>query len=286
MSAAPTTANREASDRHTEERVAASIDRIVEEGAPRLHRSWSGLLSTGMVAGAEVSIGVLALLVVSTKTGQPLLGALAFGFGFLALLLGHSELFTEGFLVPVTVVVAGEARVRDMLRLWVGTAAANLAGGWIVMWLGMVAFPAEHHTAIEQASYFINQGITFRALALAILAGAVMTLLTRMHNGTDDMPSKVISSLFAAFLLPGLQLAHSILDSLLIFGALQTGHAPFGYADYFGWLGWAVLGNVIGGIGLVTLLRLIRSRDLLAEHRRHADPKSRTVAGATAEGRD
>ena len=38
---------------------------------------------------------------------------------------------------------------------------------------------------------------------------------------------------------------------------LQTGHAPCGYLD---WLGWAVLGNMVGGIGLVTLLRLVRSR--------------------------
>jgi hypothetical protein len=34
------------------------------------------------------------------------------------LLLGHSELFTEGFLVPVTVVAAGKARVVDLVRLW------------------------------------------------------------------------------------------------------------------------------------------------------------------------
>ena len=40
-------------------------------------------------------------------TGSLLLGSVAFSVGFVALLLGHSELFTEGFLVPVTTVAAG-----------------------------------------------------------------------------------------------------------------------------------------------------------------------------------
>lgn len=89
-----------------EGKVATSVDRIVEEGTPRLRRSWPDLLATGTVAGLEVSIGVLALLVVLEQTHNHLLAGLAFSFGFMALLLGHSELFTEGFLVPITVVVA------------------------------------------------------------------------------------------------------------------------------------------------------------------------------------
>jgi formate/nitrite transporter FocA (FNT family) len=55
------------------------------------------------------------------------------------------------------------------------------------------------------------------------------------------------------------QLFHSILDSLLIFGALATGDAAFGYLDWLGWFGYTVVGNVVGGLVLVTLLRLIRT---------------------------
>jgi formate/nitrite transporter FocA (FNT family) len=70
---------------------------------------WPELLLTAAAAGTEVALGVLALLAVQQATGSPLLAGLAFSVGFIALLLGHSELFTEGFLVPVTVVAAGEA---------------------------------------------------------------------------------------------------------------------------------------------------------------------------------
>lgn len=39
-----------------------------------------------------------------------------------------------------------------------------------------------------------------------------------------------------------------------MFAAFHAG-APFGYLDWLSVLGWAVLGNVVGGVGLVTLLR-------------------------------
>jgi hypothetical protein len=73
-----------------------------------------------------------------------------------------------------------------------------------------------------------------------------------------------------AFLLAGLLMFHSILDSLLIFGALQSG-APFGYLDWLGWFGYTVTANIVGGLALVTLLRLIRSKDRLKEEREDAE---------------
>ena len=256
----------------TEPRFTDALDRMVEEGTPRLQRSWPALLATGTVAGAEVSIGVLALLAVEQATGSPLLGGLAFSFGFIALLLGHSELFTEGFLVPIAVVVSGKASWRRMARFWVATLVANLVGGWVLTWFAMEACPNLHATAVSSASYFIDTGIGMRSFAMAVLGGSAITLMTRMHNGTDSMPAKLVASIGAAFVLAGLRLGHSILDSLIIFAALHTGHAPFGYLDWLGWFAWAVLGNLVGGIGLVTLLRMVRSMDAIKEKRREPVP--------------
>lgn len=250
-----------------EAKLADAFDRIVEEGAPRLQRGWPELLSTGAVAGFEVSIGVLALLAVEHATGSSLLAGLAFSFGFIALLLGHSELFTEGFLLPVTVVAAGEATIWQLARLWVGTAVANLAGGWLMTLIAMEAYPDLHATAIASGTAFIDSGITLRSLCSAILAGAVITLMTRMTNGTDSMPARLVAVIAGAFVIAGLKMAHSILESLLIFSSLHAGAKSFGYADWAGWFGWTVLGNVIGGIGLVTLLRLVRSRRMVIRHR-------------------
>lgn len=250
-----------------EERLERSFDRIVEEGTPRLHRRVVDQLATGAVGGIEVAFGVLALLVVEERTGSPLLAGLAFSLGFIALRLGHSELFTEGFLVPVTVVLAGEARVRDLLRLWAGTLLGNLAGGWLVAWLVSRAYPELRRTSVEVGAYYVHAGLTLRAFSLAVLAGGAITLMTRMHNGTDDDTAKLLASVAIGFLLAGARLFHSVLDSLLAFFALTTGHASFGYADWAGWFAWAVLGNVVGGLVLTSGLRLVRSRGRLADHR-------------------
>jgi formate/nitrite transporter FocA (FNT family) len=88
-----------------------------------------------------------------------------------------------------------------------------------------------------------------------------------MHNGTDSDGAKLLASIAIAFLLAGLQLFHSVLDSILAFAALDTNHAPFGYVSWLSWFGWIVLANLVGGLTLTTLLRLVRSRQRLLDHR-------------------
>jgi formate-nitrite transporter family protein len=216
-------------------------------------------------------MGVLAYLAVLYGTHQPLLAGLAFSVGFLALLLGRSELFTEGFLVPVATVAAKRASVKQLLKLWGGTLLANLIGGWMIMWLIMTGFPQLHAQTVESGTHFATAPLSAQTLALAVLGGMAITLMTRMQHGTDSVPGKIAAAVAGAFLLAGLQLFHSILDSLLIFGALITGEARFGYLDWLGWFGYTAAGNAFGGLVLVTLLRLLRSKARLQEERANAE---------------
>ncbi|MGI8750720.1 MAG: formate/nitrite transporter family protein [Acidimicrobiales bacterium] len=264
---------------HREYDVEESFDRIVDQGRARTRRPWADLLATGAVGGIEVGFGILALLSVEMMTGSKLLGGLAFSIGFIALLLGHSELFTEGFLVPVTVVVAGEARLRDLLRFWVGTLLGNLAGGLLLAYLVDKAFPDLQAVANSTAASYINAGLSLRTFCLAVLAGGAITLLTRMHNGTDEMLPKMVASIAIAFLLAGVHLFHSVLDSLLAFTALCTGHAPFGWLDWMAWFVWAVAGNLVGGLVLTTVLRLVRSRRRLGDYREANDRPTTALVG-------
>ncbi|MDT5015656.1 MAG: formate-nitrite transporter family protein [Mycobacterium sp.] len=259
------------SDSPIEDELEDAFNRMIGEGTQRLHRPWREVLTTGFFGGTEVAMGVLAYLSVLSATHNPLLAGLAFSVGFLALLLGRSELFTEGFLIPVTTVVAKRASVRQLLKLWSGTLMANLVGGWLIMWLVMTGFPKLESQTIESARHFVEAPLDAESLALGLLGGMVITLMTRMQHGTDSMPGKMAAAVAGAFLLAGLQMFHSILDSLLIFGALITGHAPFGYLDWLAWFGYVAPANVLGGLALVTLLRLIRSKDRLKDERQFAD---------------
>jgi formate/nitrite transporter FocA (FNT family) len=258
-------------DSPIEDELEHAFNRMVDEGTQRLHRGWREVLVTGFFGGTEVAMGVLAYLSVLQATGNPLLAGVAFSIGFLALLLGRSELFTEGFLIPVTTVVAKRASFGQLLKLWAGTLAANLAGGWLIMWLIMIAFPKLHAQTVESATHYATAPMSAKTLALAVLGGMAITLMTRMQHGTDAVIGKIAAAVAGAFLLAGLQLFHSILDSLLIFGAMFTGHAPFGYLDWLGWFAYTAVGNVVGGLGLVTLLRLLRSKERVEEERADAE---------------
>jgi formate/nitrite transporter FocA (FNT family) len=253
-------------DAPAEDQLAVAFDRIVDEGAQRLHRSWREVLTTGLAGGLEVAMGVLALLAVLAETGNHLLAGLAFSIGFIALLLARSELFTEGFLVPVTAVVAKRASVGQLGKLWVGTLVANLLGGWLVMWVVVHALPELGTTAVESAATFVEAPLNLQSVCLAFLAGSAITLMTRMQHGAESEGVKVVAAVAGAFVLAGLVLFHSILDSLIIFGALHAG-APFGYGDWLAWFWYTTLLNMAGGLLVVTLLRLVRSKELLERER-------------------
>ncbi len=235
----------------------------------RLARPLSTLVVTGLLGGIDVGTGVLAYLIVHHATGSTVLAGLAFSIGFVALLLARSELFTENFLVPVAAVAARHGSLRGLGRLWMVTLLANLAGGWTVAWLIVQAFPALHDTAVEVGTHYAELGVSLRSFCLAVLAGMVITLMTRMQHATENLGVRLVPALLFGALLAGGQLFHCVLDSLLMFAALIAG-APFGYLDWLSALAFSVVGNVVGGVGLVAFLRLARVPHRVAEERGRA----------------
>ena len=244
-------------DEAPSDQLTETLQRTVDEGVFRVTRSVPGLLATGLVGGADVAVGVFALLIVKTDTGNDLAAALAFPIGFIALTLASSELFTENFLVPIAALLAAKTKVRDVGRLWIGTLVMNLVGGWLVVGLVASGFPRFGPTAVEVGSTYVHFGIGWRSLAGAILGGTVITLMTWMERATESVPGKLAAAIAAAFVLAAAPLNHVIVVSLEMFVALQYG-APFGYLDWAAAAAWYTLGNIIGGVGLVTGLRMVQ----------------------------
>jgi len=243
------------------------FDRLVDEGQQRLGRSWSGVISTGLLGGLDVGVGVLALLLVEHLTGSMVLGGLAFSIGFIALTLARSELFTEDFLVPVAAVVTRNGTPLALLRLWGVTILTNLAGGWLITGIIIAGFPALRSTAVDAAQFYIDLGPTWRAFALALMGGFLITLMTHMQHSTDSDGVRLVPATLMGFLLGAGQVNHAIVASLLCFAALHAG-APFGYLDWLALFAFAALGNMIGGLGLVTVLRLLQVPDKVVAERR------------------
>lgn len=244
-----------------------AYERLVEEGHTRLSRPLLPLLSTGLLGGVDVAVGVLMYLLVDARTDNPLLASMAFSIGFVALLLAKSELFTENFLVPVISVVAKVGTFAQLIRLWVLTLVANLIAGFVMAGMIVVALPEVHEAAVGAGSHYAHLGVSWRSFFLAVLAGVVITLLTRMQHSTESLGVRLVPAVLMSFVLVGAQLFHSVLDSILMFAGLLTGKADYGYLDWLGALGWSAFGNLVGGLVLVTGIRLLRVSHRIAESR-------------------
>ena len=256
-----------------------TFDRLVDEGTQRLGRSWSGLLATGFLGGLDIGVGVLGLLLLEEATHSVMLGGLGLSLGFIALTLARSELFTEDFLVPVAAVVAKTASWVSLARLWIVTTVTNLAGGWVITGLVIGGFPSLRASAVESGKFYIDLGITWKAFALALVGGMLITLMTHLEHSTGSDGVRLVPAIVVGFLLGAGKVNHAIVGSLICFAALQAG-APFGYADWLGLFAFAVLGNMVGGLGLVTLMRLLQvPHKVLAERRTSRDQvEAREVA--------
>ena len=154
----------------------------------------------------------------------------------------------------------------------------------MLMGIAMAAFPNLRATALEAGTYYISLGWSMRAFTLAIIGGFVITLMTHMQHGTDSDGVKLVPAVVMGFLLGAGKLNHAIVASLLTFAALHVG-APFGYVDWLKLFVLGSLGNMVGGLGLVTLLRLLQVPHKVVAERRQ-NPKPPTVPGVARETDD
>lgn len=239
------------------------------EGQRRLDRSAGGLLATGFVGGVDVTFGILALVVLQgglahvlpTETAHVLASA-AFGIGFVFILIGRSELFTENFLVPVSTVMDGRRPARSLARLWGLTLAGNIAGLLVLAFL--LTRPGLLPVAALRAADAVGGTLAGRdavaALLSAVVAGAVMTLMTWLAHAAREESAKLGIGLMAGFVLAAPSLNHAVVGVGEMAFAAMTPAASTSWTDVAENLPWAVLGNLIGGLGLVTAMRLVQVR--------------------------
>lgn len=242
----------------------------LEEGHRRLSRGNLGLASTGLVGGVDVMLGILALTVtagaVTAATDEHvghLAGSLVFGIGFVLVVVGRSELFTENFLVPVNALLARRASPPQLARLWGLTLVGNLIGlalFALMLTRSGVLEPSTLEAAGTTADTFAQRGVV-AALLSAVVAGTVMTLLTWLIHAVELDIGRIAIALVVGFLLAAPSLNHAVVSfGEMAFGIL-AGTAEATWADVARNVALAAVGNLAGGLGFVTLTRLLQARD-------------------------
>jgi formate/nitrite transporter FocA (FNT family) len=244
-------------------------ERTKEEGERRLERPLLEEMSTALAAGFDIVAGILALALVESQlehaTGKHaahVLGSLAFGIGFVFLIVGRGELFTENFLVPIAGLDhRAAASWRNLAKLWLTSPLFNILGGLVIILFLTVHSVLPYGTGktmVGLAGTIHANGVLALFLS-AVFAGALITAMTWFVEGQESMLVRAVVAWAAGFLLALGSFNHVIVITLeLIFGYRFGIHMHWSFI--VGNFGLAAAGNMLGGLGLVTLNRLTQGR--------------------------
>jgi formate/nitrite transporter FocA (FNT family) len=238
-----------------------------EEGRRRLSRPLVELGSTALVGGFDVAFGVAAYtLAASTVDGRAghLVGAIAFGIGFVFIVVGRSELFTENFLIPVAGLERNQLRSWLKLgELWLVALVLNIVGGVVLVVIlsseGVLTQGAD--LPIVDLAEHIAGSSTLTAFLSAIVAGALMTLMTWFVEGAaQSMGVRIAMAWVAGALIVLGAFNHAIVSTIeLVFGMRYGADVDVG--QLLANLGLAVAGNLVGGLFFVTFVRTVQAAE-------------------------
>jgi formate/nitrite transporter FocA (FNT family) len=236
----------------------------IEDGLEELERPADGLFLSGVSAGLDIGFGPLLMAVLLTVVGESwgepttrILIANAYAVGFIFVIGGRSELFTEHTTRASLPLLDGRTSLGELARLWALVYAGNTLGG-IVFTVSMVYFaPAydivEPSAFTEIAANLVHHG-PWLLLAGSVAAGWMMGLLSWLLTAAQESISRFVVIWLVTTGIGLAHLPHSIAGNVeVLAGALVSPSITL--AQYAGFLALATVGNAIGGTVFVALLK-------------------------------
>src|ERR1700712_647669 len=239
---------------------AALIHEIIRaEGEGELSREVPALLLSGLAAGLAMGFSLMTegLLRAHLPDApwRDLVSKLGYAVGFLVVVLGRQQLFTENTLTPILPLLYN----RDLptfgrvARLWALVLIANVTGTWAVsaVFAGTDLFPSEVKTAFSAISQHAIEASFGGTVLKGIFAGWIIALLVWLMPGSGESRLAVIVLL--TWLVSVAGFAHVVAGSVDVSFLVLTGQADT--VDYL-WRFFipTLLGNIVGGVTLVAAL--------------------------------
>jgi len=241
------------------------LEQEIAAGKHELERTAHGLAFSGLSAGLDLGFSVLLMGVMYTLARDAfpeavveMLVANMYAIGFIFVIFGRSELFTEHTTLAFLPVIDGQASLAQLGRLWGIIYASNLVGicafaavvAWLAPELGVVdpgAFAELAHRVTDHAWWVI--------MLSAVLAGWMMGLLSWLVTAGRDTISQIFFVWLVTVAIGFAHLHHSVLGTgEVLAGVLQPG-SPVGWDALASFTALATVGNAIGGIVFVGLVK-------------------------------
>ena len=243
---------------------------VREAGEDELDRPVASLFFSGLAAGMAISSSLVAEgalhAALPDAPWRDLVVSLGYPIGFLVVILGRMQLFTESTITAMLPLVTRPSAwaLTRTLRLWAVVLVANLIGTAITG--GAVAAGVLGSDELRAAMLTVSMTITelspWATFVNAIPAGFLIAILAWSLPNARGQAFQVIFGITYVVAIGGF--SHSILgadEAFLLMFAGKTGIVQ----TFGGLLLPAILGNLLGGGGVFALLAHAQVRGEMKE---------------------
>jgi formate/nitrite transporter FocA (FNT family) len=249
----------EGTQRNLERPTADEIyEQVSKNARHELDRPAIALAISGLAGGITMGLTALSVSIISASLPPSAISSfialLAYPIGFIAVIVGRAQLFTENTLYPVALMFAERRHFRTTARLWSIVLPSNLVGAFLfaVLAVRTGALRSEYVAAMVrfgQESVDVSWSHVFWS---AVIGGWIIALVAWLVSGSHSITGSVMLIWLLTFLVGLGHFAHCIASSGEILAAVLQHEVTL--SRYLWWLLPAVLGNITGGVVIVTLL--------------------------------
>ena len=247
-----------------EEQRRLRADQVFEvvrrDGEEELARPGISLAWSGLAAGLAIGFSVIAEATLHHRLPEgsawvPVVADAGYAVGFILVILGKLQLFTENTITPVMPICHAPTRKNftALGRLWAIVFAANMVGaalfGAFVVHSG--AFSSEMIGEVIGISLHAADGTFLEILAKGIGAGFLIAALVWMLANVKGSEVFLVFTVTTVIALA--EFSHVIAGAVEMTVLVLTGEMSFS-GVVFGFILPAFLGNVLGGTVLFTLI--------------------------------
>ncbi|MBO4249102.1 formate/nitrite transporter family protein [Halomicrobium sp. IBSBa] len=238
------------------QRIVAAADEEITSGSRELYFS-------GLAAGFAITITFLMLVSLTASTGgDPILSKLLYPLGFIYIIIGGYQLYTENTLPPVALTLERIASVPALLRNWVVVLAGNFTGGAIgamaLAWGGVLSADGTAAAfSIAEKGIKASQGELF---VKAAFAGLIVAGVVWVEYASRDTISRIAVVYLAFLAIPLGGLYHVVVSFTEMVYLVLVGDLGIvvGMVEF---VLPVLLGNTVGGILLVTVVNYFQTTE-------------------------
>ena len=248
---------------------------IRDEGEEELERSTKALIWSA--TGAGLSMGFSFLTMAFIKSGLPdapwtkLVTGFGYTLGFLIVVLGRQQLFTESTLTAILPLLTRRDRKTFfcVARLWFFVFVFNIMGTFGFAWL--ISHGGLFDDAVVRALHALAADAVkdefVPMMIKAILAGWLIALMVWLIPGAGQ--ARLWLVVIITYVVAIAQFSHIIAGSVESAYNVFDGHLSVG--QYFTrFMIPTLIGNCIGGVSLVAVLNHVPVQDDLPGEQNHA----------------